>query len=284
MTPASAAQHAFTVDLEDWFCSHKLEQAAPYATWGKLESRVETNTEYVLSLLSAHRVTATFFVLGWVAERRPDLITAIAAEGHEIATHGYAHRLVNRQSPEAFEADVRRSLEVLRSLAPGPVVGYRAPAFSVSDRTQWAFDVLVDCGLRYDSSVYPVAFHPDYGAPNAPLTPYRHGNGLVEAPVSCAPYRFGRVPCGGGAYFRVMPYRVFRGLARRCVDRGQPLVFYIHPWEWDATPPRLQTGLVTRIRRSANTATVKRKLDALLRDFSFTSLDRVLAQSGVGVR
>jgi polysaccharide deacetylase family protein (PEP-CTERM system associated) len=272
----TALGNAFTVDLEEWFCSHVLRKTVPYATWDRLESRVWRNTEQLLSLLSRHGAHATFFVLGWVAERHPTLITAISAEGHEIATHGYAHRLVTQQSPAAFEADVRRSLDVLRELTRRPVSGYRAPAFSLNGRVQWALDVLADCGLRYDSSIHPAAFHPDYGAPGTSLTPYLHDNGLIEVPVSCAPYRLGRVPCGGGAYFRLMPYRMFRALAHRCVDRGQPLVFYIHPWEWDTDTPRVRTGPTTRFRLRAGAATVSRKLETLLRDFSFTSLETML--------
>lgn len=277
----SPIQHAFTVDLEEWFCSHNLYRAAPYATWDRLESRIEPNTEFILSLLDRHRVKATFFVLGWVAERYPDLVAAIAAEGHEIATHGYSHQLVTRLPASAFEADVRRSLEVLRAVAPDPVVGYRAPAFSITNQMHWALDGLARCGIRYDSSIYLVAYHPDYGAPDAPITPYRHADGLVEAPVSCAPYRFGRVPCGGGAYFRLLPYLVFRAFAYRCVQERRPFVFYIHPWEWDSSMPRLQTGLATRVRHYAKTGTVKAKLNALLQDFSFGSLAAMLAQPGV---
>jgi polysaccharide deacetylase family protein (PEP-CTERM system associated) len=279
---SGAGPHAFTVDLEDWFCSHKLTRAAPYATWGALESRIERNTEFALSLLSRHGVKATFFVLGWIAERHPDLVATIAAEGHEIASHGYAHRLVTDLSPAEFEADVRRSFEVLRGIVPGPVVGYRAPAFSIRPDMRWAFEALADCGVRYDSSLYPVAFHPDYGAPGAPLGPYRHDNGLVEVPPSCAPYRLMRVPCAGGAYFRFMPYRVFRGLARRCLEQGQPLVFYIHPWEWDSAMPRIRTGPAVRLRHYARTGSVKAKLDALLRDFEFTSLAGMLANRRIG--
>ena len=164
-----SVEHAFTVDLEDWFCSHNLKPAAPYEVWDGLQSRIQRNTEFMLSLLSRHRVKATFFVLGWIAERHTDLIRAIAAEGHEIATHGYAHQLVTTLTPAAFEKDVRRSLEVLESVTAQPVLGYRAPAFSITKQTTWAFDALERCGLRYDSSIYPISFHPDYGIADAPL-------------------------------------------------------------------------------------------------------------------
>ncbi len=278
---SGAPRHAFTVDLEEWFCSHNLRSAAPYESWDSLESRIERNTDYLLGRLDAHSVRATFFVLGWVAERNPGLVSAIAAEGHEIATHGYAHRPLGSLSAAELDADLRRSLGVLRDLAPRPVVGYRAPAFSITDDTWWALDVLKRCGLRYDSSVYPFSLHPEYGVAGAPLAPHRHGNGLIEAPLSCAEYRACRLPCAGGAYFRLLPYRAYRRLFERCTGAGRALVFYIHPWEWDSDMPRLAARAPARFRHYANTGTVKRKLDALLQDVPFATLSDVLSDSGL---
>jgi peptidoglycan-N-acetylglucosamine deacetylase len=274
-------RHAFTIDLEDWFCSHNLRAAAPYETWAALESRIERNTDAALAFLSEHGIQATFFVLGWIAERHPDLVAAIAAEGHEIGTHGYRHEPLTVLTRDAFEADLRRSLEVLGDLTTEPVVGYRAPAFSVTRSTWWALDVLRGCGVGYDSSVYPFASHPDYGVRGGRLDLHRHRNGLIEAPLSCARYGPWRVPCGGGAYLRLFPYRVYRRLVERCVAQGRPLVFYVHPWEWDTGMPRLATSRATRVRHYANTGTVRRKLAALVGDFQFTSLRNVLAERGL---
>jgi polysaccharide deacetylase family protein (PEP-CTERM system associated) len=266
--------NAFTVDLEDWFCSHNLAASCPYVAWPLLESRVEASTRRLLALLSDHGVRATFFVLGWIAERHPGLVADIAARGHEIASHGYAHRPLTELRPEEFEADLRRSVDAIGAACGRRPLGYRAPAFSIVRQTLWAIDILQRNGFSYDSSVYPIGIHPDYGLAAAPLLPFRHPNGLPEIPLSVAELGFFRfhAPCGGGGYLRQLPYGVFSHLVRRCQRQGRPLNFYIHPWELDPAQPRARLSPVRRWRHYGNLSTVETKLQRLLTDFRFGTM------------
>jgi polysaccharide deacetylase family protein (PEP-CTERM system associated) len=269
MEPAGI--NVFSIDLEEWFCVYNLSQVIPYEHWDRCESRVEPSTLAILDLLSKHRVEATFFVLGWVAERHPDLVREVESRGHEIATHGYSHRLITHLSPDEFRADLERSLEVLTPLANKPIRGFRAPSFSVTRKTWWALDILRECGIHYDSSMFPIGFHPDYGVPDAPLAAHHLFEGIWEMPMSVAEVAGKRVPCCGGGYFRQFPYAVTRNLMQRCNRQGRPVNFYLHPWEVDPGQPRMPLPLVKRVRHYNNLAKTMPRLERLLNDFQFTS-------------
>jgi polysaccharide deacetylase family protein (PEP-CTERM system associated) len=273
-------KNVMSVDVEDWFCVYNLSELIPYETWDARESRVERATLRLLDLFGAHGVEATFFVLGWVAERFPDLVREIERRGHEVASHGYAHRLLTFMRPEEFRADLLRSLEVLAATASRPVRGFRAPSFSVTPKTLWAADILRESGVAYDSSVFPVGLHPDYGIPDASLRPYELADGLTELPMGVAEVLGRRIPCCGGGYFRLYPYRLTRWLMRRCNAEGRAVMFYLHPWEIDPGQPRV-AGLPwsKRFRHYNNLERAEERLERLLSDFSFTSASTMIAAS-----
>lgn len=271
--------NVMSVDVEDWFCVYNLSRLIRYADWDRYESRVERSTARLLDLFRAHKVEATFFVLGWVADRFPDLVKEIERRGHEVATHGYSHRLLTFMRPEEFRVDLQRSLEVLARATSQEVRGFRAPSFSVTRKTLWAVDILKESGIRYDSSVFPVGFHPDYGIADAELRPHELADGLTELPLSVAEVLGRKIPCSGGGYFRLYPYSVTRRLMRRCNAQGRPVIFYLHPWEADPGQPRVE-GLSwpMRFRHYNNLDKTEERLERLLGDFSFTSARRLIAQ------
>ena len=272
---AAAPLHAFTVDLEDWYHGLEIDPAG----WKGIENRLAAGTERLLDLLAAAGARATFFVLGAAAESAPGLVREIAARGHEIATHGYGHGFVSRMGPEAFRADLQRSLEVLAGLAPGPVRGFRAPYFSIVRGTEWAFEVLRECGLRYDSSVFPVRNY-RYGVPRAPRRVHETHSGLVELPPST--WRLGgtNLPVAGGAYFRLYPYIVTRFGLGRVAAEGHPVVFYLHPWELDPEHPRIPLPRRIAWPHYLNLRHTEKRLRRLLSDFPFTTAAEVLAARG----
>jgi polysaccharide deacetylase family protein (PEP-CTERM system associated) len=270
--------NVMSVDLEDWFCAHNLSRLIPYADWDKCESRVERSTSRLLDLFRAYQVEATFFVLGWVADRFPDLVREIERLGHEIATHGYSHRLLTCMRPEEFRQDLQRSLEVLAKVTSQAVRGFRAPSFSLTRKTLWAVDILKESGIQYDSSVFPVDFHPDYGIADAELSPYQLADGLIELPLGVVEV-FGRnVPCSGGGYFRIYPYWLTRRLMRLCNQQRRPVIFYLHPWEIDPGQPRIK-GLpwLRSFRHYTNLEKTGARLNRLLGDFEFTSVRKLLS-------
>jgi polysaccharide deacetylase family protein (PEP-CTERM system associated) len=268
--------NVLSIDLEDWFCVQNLNGVIPRDQWEQCESRVERNTLRLLDLFSAKRVEATFFVLGWVAERYPDLIREVERRGHEIATHGYSHTLITYLAPEEFRADLQRSLDVLARCSSQRVRGFRAPSFSVTRKTWWALDILRESGLQYDSSVFPVGFHPDYGVPDAPLTMHNVPNGLLEIPMSCAELFGRKIPCSGGGYFRLYPYTVTKRLMETCNRQGRPVIFYLHPWEIDPGQPRVKMPRLKEFRHYNNLEKTLGRLERLLDDFRFSSVRGVL--------
>ena len=272
-------RNVMSIDTEDWFCVYNLSERIARSDWPKCESRVERNTLRLLDLFSACGVEATFFVLGWVAERCPDLVREIERRGHEVASHGYSHRLITKMTPEEFRADLFRSLEVLTPLVKQRVLGFRAPSFSLTKQTDWARPILREAGLQYDSSVYPLAYHPDYGIPDAPLAQYELYDGVQELPMSCAEIGKWRIPCSGGGYFRQFPYAVTRALMRRCNLQGRPVVFYLHPWEIDPDQPRVNLPFTKRVRHYRNLGRTEARLQRLLGDFEFTSARKLLKLS-----
>jgi len=272
--------NAFTVDVEDWF---QVSAFAPYVSrdaWDAAPRRVEGNVDRILALLDGAGARATFFTLGWIAERHPALVQRIAAAGHEIASHGYGHQRATDMDRAAFAADVRRARGVLEDIAGQPVHGYRAPSFSIGPANDWAFDVLLETGHRYSSSVYPVR-HDHYGAPDAPRFAHAARGGLVELPITTARVWSRNLPAGGGGYFRLMPYRISRWMIER-VNRedGEPAIFYCHPWEIDPAQPRPgRVDARTRFRHYVNLARTERRLQRLLGDFAWDRVDRVFPEA-----
>lgn len=278
--------HAFTVDVEDYFHVEAFANAIHRDSWPQLEYRCERNVYRMLEMLAERSVRGTFFVLGWVADRSPQLVRDIAAAGHEVACHGHSHQLVYRQSRQQFADETRYAKELLEDLTGSPVLGYRAASFSITKVSMWALDTLIDLGFTYDSSVFPVRHHDNYGIPEAPLGPCRmrapSGRTLIEVPLSVAEFGGVRVPVSGGGYFRLFPYWLSRAGMRRIEREGnRPLVFYVHPWEIDVDQPRVQAGLVSRLRHYNNIGRCESRLRRLLGDFKFGAMSDVLAAHGM---
>ena len=282
MTPPLILRNALTIDVEDYF---QVSAFAPYiarADWPRLECRVEANIERILLLLDSRRIHATFFTLGWIAERYPAMLRRVADAGHEVASHGYAHLRASDQSAGQFADDVRRSKSILEQLTGLAVHGYRAPSFSIGAANLWAFDVLQEAGYRYSSSIYPIR-HDHYGMPDAPRFAWRPRgpHGMLELPVSTVRLRGRNLPAGGGGYFRLMPYALSRWLLRRINSRdGQAGIFYFHPWELDPGQPR-PTGLDarTRFRHYLNLGRMEARLARLTGDFAWDRMDRIFLES-----
>lgn len=266
-------RNALSIDLEDWFCAHNVGIAL--GDWDKQELRVAGNARRILDLLDKHQAHATFFVLGWIAERVPDLVGEIERRGHEIATHGYSHTLLTELTPAAFERDLHRALDVTRAIVTQPILGFRAPSFTVTAETLWALDVLARQGIEYDSSVFPVSYHPDYGIANAQLGIHRLG-AVTEVPMSVVPLLGKNIPCSGGGYFRVFPYALTRFLLKQCNRQGRPVIFYLHPWEIDPGQPRVAMSFGKRVRHYTNLDKALTRLDHLLSDFAFAPIRDVL--------
>jgi len=279
-TAAPATDHpltnALTVDVEDYFQVSAMAPHIDRASWDSRPCRVERNVQRLLELFEQHDAHATFFTLGWVAERYPGLIREIVARGHELASHGYGHLRASEQSPQEFRQDLLRAKGVLEDTGGRPVVGYRAPSFSIGHGNLWAFDVLLETGHRYSSSVYPVQ-HDHYGMPDAPRFPYDVRPGLIEIPVTTTRLFERNLPAGGGGYFRLAPYALSRWALRRVnrIDR-RPAIFYFHPWEIDPAQPRVAgTSLKTRFRHYVNLDKTEARLGRLLRDFHWGRVDHV---------
>jgi polysaccharide deacetylase family protein (PEP-CTERM system associated) len=269
--------NVMSVDVEDYFQVSAFERSVSRSDWERREWRVERNTDRILDMFDANGVKATFFMLGCVAQRFPVLTRRIVAQGHELASHGYEHVRVTQQRPDEFRADVVRTKKLLEDLAGCAVDGYRAASYSIGSSNLWALDVLAEAGHTYSSSIYPIR-HDLYGMPEAPRFAFRHNeNGLLEIPVTTVMVFGQKVPCGGGGYFRLFPYRVSQWALRRVnqVD-GEPCVFYFHPWEIDPTQPRqANLSLRTRFRHYLNLERMERRLARLLKDFRWARMDEV---------
>ena len=268
--------NAFTIDVEDYF---QVSALAPYISrdqWDHTPCRVERNVDCILQLLDEADAHATFFTLGWIAERYPQLVRRITDNGHEVASHGYQHERATELDRRAFLADIRLAKAVLEDVAGAAVSGYRAPSFSINDANDWAFDCLAEAGYRYSSSIYPIR-HDHYGMPDAPRFPYRSRDGLLEVPITTTRFMSRNWPAGGGGYFRLMPYAMSKWLIRRVneVD-GQSAIFYFHPWELDPEQPRVPgIDAKTRFRHYVNLHRTEDRLRQLLRDFHWDRVDRV---------
>ena len=280
-------QHAMTVDVEDYFQVAALAGAFDPARWDEVPRRVVPNTQRLLELFERHGIRATFFVLGWVAEREPELVREIAARGHEIACHGYSHQLVYSQTPAVFRAETLRAKALLEDIVQRPVDGYRAASYSITRASLWALDVLADAGFRWDSSIFPIR-HDRYGVPGSPRHPYRlltpNGATLTEIPLTTAEVLGQRLPAAGGGYFRLYPYPLSRWLFARAARSG-PGIFYLHPWEVDPAQPRVTNiGALSRFRHYNNLDRCLARLEQLLRDFRFTTVSEAVLVHGATAR
>lgn len=277
--------NALTFDVEEYFHAEALAEVLRAEEWPSLESRVADTTRRLLDVLEEAGVRATFFVLGWIAARQPQLVREIARRGHEIASHGFGHRMIQRMSRAEFAEDVVRAKALLEDTVGAPVLGYRAPTFSVMRETWWCLDVLVNAGFRYDSSVFPIK-HDRYGIPGAPRFPHRlrtvGGNLLTEFPPSTVVLAGQRVPVAGGGYFRLWPYPFTRWAIRRLNHReGQPAMVYLHPWEMDTEHPVVPVGRLARLRHTVNADKTEGRLQRLLSEFHFAPAGAILAEAGL---
>ncbi len=266
-----------SIDVEEYFQVWAFSNAIKTEDWENIPSRVEQSTDTALRLFSEAGVSATFFILGWIAERHPEMIRRIAAEGHEVASHGYAHAKVTSQSMDEFREDVTRTKAILEHMTGQEVVGYRAPSFSIGAGNLEALDVLQETGHRYSSSINPIR-HDHYGMPDAPRFPFfPRENGVLEVPVSTIRTLGRNIPCGGGGYFRLAPYRYFRWAVRRLNEsENQSSVFYFHPWELDPDQPRMKDiTSMTRFRHYVNLGRMEQDLRRLLAEFQWDRMDRI---------
>jgi len=274
-------RNALSVDVEDWFQVGAFEGVIDKGSWDGLIHRVERNTEAVMALFAEANVNATFFTLGWVANRYPALIRRIAEAGHEVASHGWDHERVFRMTPEQFESDLKHARAAIEDAAGQAVTGYRAPSFSIDMRTPWAHAILADAGYRYSSSVAPV-IHDHYGWPDAPRFAFRPltDSALIELPVTTVALRGRNFAAGGGGFFRLFPYDLSRWAIRRVNGReNRPAVFYFHPWEIDPAQPRVRNAPIkSRLRHYMNLENMAPKLKKLLKDFSWGRTDEVAAE------
>jgi polysaccharide deacetylase family protein (PEP-CTERM system associated) len=270
-----------TVDVEDYFQVAAFAHRVARASWSQFPLRVERNTMRLLDLFAEHDVRATFFVLGWIAERCPGLVREIASGGHEIGCHGYSHELIYRQTPRVFREETVRAKACLEDQTQQPVLGYRAASYSIVGRTLWAIATLIELGFTYDSSIVPVR-HDRYGIPGSPRWPYRlggaAGTSILEFPPATTRVLGCCVPVGGGGYFRLYPYWFTRfALSRINLVDARPFMFYLHPWEIDPDQPRIAAGLVSRFRHYTNLRRCEGRLRRLLRTFRFAPARDVLA-------
>lgn len=276
--PGAVVKNAMTIDVEDYF---QVSAFAPYidrASWPERECRVEANIERILAVLAGGGVHATFFTLGWIAERYPEMVRRIVAGGHELASHGYGHLRASDQNRAEFDDDIIRSKKLLEDIGGQQIIGYRAPSFSIGKDNLWALDALKEAGYRYSSSIYPIA-HDHYGMPDAPrFAFYPNGpDGLLEIPITTVRLMQKNLPAGGGGYFRLLPYAVSRWMMNKVNrDDRQPAIFYFHPWEVDPGQPRPDgVSAKSRFRHYVNLERMEGRIARLTADFSWDRMDRI---------
>lgn len=272
-------RHHFTIDVEEYFQVSALEPYVARGRWQTLESRVVRSMERLITLLSLHDVQATCFVLGWIAERHPRLVRNLSESGHEIASHGWDHRRVTEQTPAEFRASVRQSKAALESIIGRPVLGFRAPSFSIVPGREWALDILAEEGYRYDSSLFPIRRSDGYGYPGAHYDAHwleRPAGLLAEFPPATLRVLGARVPAAGGAYFRLLPYQLVHAAFESSTRRGAAATFYIHPWELDPEQPRFQVPLTVRVRHYGALHRTAPRLNRMLASYRFQTIESTL--------
>lgn len=276
-------QHAMTIDVEDYFQVAAFNKVISPDDWASIETRVEENTRRFLELTETKGIKATFFMLGWVADKHPTLVREIAAQGHEIASHGYSHQLIYQQSQNVFRQETERSKKLLEDQAQKPILGYRAASYSVTPKSLWALDIIAELGFEYDSSIYPIK-HDNYGLQGGPEYPYvielDNGAKLTEFPITTAQLGGLKLPVGGGGYFRIYPFWLTRYLlSRRVTQSDQPFVFYLHPWELDPSQPRIPgASRLSNFRHYTNLDKVYTRLSELMDRFQFSTMADVLSE------
>lgn len=266
--------HVFSVDVEEYFQVHAFESHVASQKWGSLPSRLEKTVDVILEMLGVRGYTATFFVLGWIADKHPRLVERLAAAGHEIASHGWSHRRLTQLTPEQVREELRSSKAILEDQSGQECVGFRAPGFSLTRGVEWVFDLLLEEGYQYDSSLFPIR-RPEYGYPGTIPAPHliaREAGTLLELPLATVAWQGLRFPAAGGGYFRQLPYEFTRRALMQSSARGVPAVFYLHPWELDAHQPRLDVPFLSRVRHYGGLSRVKPRLERLLDEFRFTSV------------
>jgi len=274
--------NALTIDVEDYFHVSAFQDSISPEDWDRYPRRVEFNTNRLLEILGAERVQATFFVLGWVAKRCPNLVRAIRRAGHEVGSHGYGHQAIYHGTQEDFRSDLRHGKEILEDLLGCSITSYRAPSYSITKKTVWALEVVAEHGFEYDSSIYPIV-HDLYGIPGAPRFPHvkllKNGKKIKEFPPSTVRFLGMNFPVAGGGYLRLLPYRLTSWAIRRIneVER-EPAMVYLHPWEIDPDQPRIRAPFRSRFRQYQNLVSTEMKLTRLLQDFSFCTMEKALAE------
>jgi polysaccharide deacetylase family protein (PEP-CTERM system associated) len=277
-------QNALSVDVEDYFHVSAFTGSIKQDDWEDYPLRVESNTRHLLDLFDEHQAKATFFVLGWVAERAKDLVKEIARRGHEVASHGYSHQLVYNQTADAFRDETQRSKDLLEEIIQRPVIGYRAASYSITENSRWALDILSEVGFEYDSSIFPV-HHDRYGIPDSPRFPYQletpNGGHLVEFPLSTIKLFNYRLPVAGGGYFRLYPYWLSKAGLKQINRQQKSFIFYLHPWEIDPEQPRIEAGWLSRFRHYNNLDKCAPRLRQLMKSFHFGTVRDVLKAQGL---
>ena len=275
---ATAITNALTIDVEDYFQVSAFAGHIAKSEWNTRECRIESNINCILEMLAYHHTKATFFTLGWIAERFPQLVRQIVNEGHELASHGYGHERASEQTEKAFFADINLAKVILEELSGSCVNGYRAPSFSIGTGNLWAFDCLAKAGYRYSSSVYPIR-HDHYGMPHSPRFAYQVRPGLMEFPITTLRVLNRNFPSSGGGYFRLLPYALSRWMLNQVNEKDrEPCIFYFHPWEMDiGQPPIVGIGHKTRFRHYVNITRMESRLNLLLGDFKWDRMDRVFS-------
>ena len=274
-------KNALTIDVEDYFQVSAFAPYIPRDHWEQRDCRVECNVDRILQMLEDHETRATFFTLGWIAKRYPQLVRRIVEQGHELASHGYGHERACDLTEAAFFSDIDSARKILEDISGRAVTGYRAPSFSIGEKNLWAFDCLERAGYRYSSSIYPIR-HDHYGMPDAPRFAHRVRGGLLEVPVTTARFFNRNWPASGGGYFRLMPYALSSWLLRQVNQNdGQPVVFYFHPWEIDIDQPRIEgINARTRFRHYVNLHRTEARIRQLLKEFSWAQMDDIFLQTG----
>ncbi len=276
--------NALTIDVEDYFHVAALSKSISVDDWASIACRVENNTQILLDLFDEQSVKATFFVLGWVAERYPGLVKEIHNRGHEVASHGYSHQLIYKQSQKVFREETIKSKNLLEDITGDRIEGYRAASYSITKKSLWALDILLETGFTYDSSIFPV-HHDNYGIPGFPKEPHvmetQGGGHILEYPLSTYSLLGQTIPVAGGGYFRLYPYWLSNFFYKKINNKGRSFVFYLHPWEVDPEQPRIKASLLSRFRHYNNLDKCEYRLEKLLTDFDFTTMKNALGHQGL---